>query len=130
MDLNLDLDLVYSSSAYLGVVGERREAMKERKKCILHIQFVGSDQNENCVRVCSLSIFFFFFFFNFTNWLRFEVSVLCIIVLGLSICDLYGISLFQFSRLIIGNESFAGFKERNLMEIKLVKNMNIYNLFY
>ena len=73
---------------------------------------------------------FFFFFFNFTNWLRFEVSVFCIIVLGLPICDLYGISLFQFSRLIIGNESFAGFKERNLMEIKLVKNMNIYNLFY
>jgi hypothetical protein len=34
--------------AYLGVVGERRKAMKERKKkCILHNLFAGSDQNEN-----------------------------------------------------------------------------------
>jgi hypothetical protein len=127
----LDLDLVYSSSADLGVVGERREAMKERKKCRLHIRFAGSDQNEIA---SEYALSQFFFSFNFTNWLRFEVSVLCIIVLGLSICDLYGISLFQFSQLIIGNENFVGFKERNLMEIKLVKNMNmyiyIYNLFY
>jgi hypothetical protein len=81
------------------------------------------------LRPSMLSLNFFFLLISQIGC-DFEVSVLCIIVLGLSICDLYGISLFQFSRLIIGNENFAGSKERNLMEIKLVKNMNMYIYIY